>query len=208
MVFRLAVTSPDGDSYVFTMDDFSQLADDEGRGGVLIGSDPACDVVLRSAAEGGVAARHARYFAMGHHLYIEALGGVVRVDTSYALEARFDEGLIVEPGQGRRCDDFAFQVGGHTLRRQRDVAPVQQAPEVATPVITPARDAPTLPPRRPAPAPLPAAAAVMMALIAAIEHHPRRVPGRLRWVLLPPELLPWEGPPALLRLLAHRAPGC
>lgn len=60
--------------------------------GVVIGSDPSCDLVLEGP---GVQPRHARYYARGHHRYLEQLEGT---------------------GEAGRVDYSPFDIGPWTLR--------------------------------------------------------------------------------------------
>jgi hypothetical protein len=69
----------------------------------LIGSDPACDLVLNGPSIRG---QHVRYIAKGHHRYLEVCEGAT-------VEAF---GRKVSAGECRRIDGKPFSVGQYTVR--------------------------------------------------------------------------------------------
>lgn len=129
--YTLWFAHADGRWREIVLEDFQQLhlpsGQDDHPGGLYIGSDPTCDVVL----DGDDVERfHALYYGRGHHTFFELIAGRVHADGGHPLET-------LHPGDSIRG---GFPIGGWQLTSEARVDERRGEPAVRAALMA-ARDA-------------------------------------------------------------------
>jgi hypothetical protein len=130
----LYFSHPDGRWIEVVLHDQRQLHHDKNRhdrvGGLILGSDPTCDVVLD---DDDVEDFHARYFSMGHHQYIAVISGRMEVQGRGTITA----GDCVRGGLGIFS---TWSIGGWALADRFEPSPeLRSALEIAHDAIVEGR---------------------------------------------------------------------
>lgn len=89
---------------------------------VLIGSGPACDLILRGS---GISERQVRYYIRSHHRYLDVYEGA-SVWVFYREMESFPppdniKGLEVKPGQDHRIDGYSFKIAQYVIRPVKSI---------------------------------------------------------------------------------------